>query len=425
MTLAERCKKVMPPMANRVTDLGIVKGRGCYLYTDDGRKILDFSSGIGVCNLGHNYPSVVEAAKEQMDKLVHGCHNVLYYESYVKLAEKLVEITGGNTKVYFSNSGAEAVDGAIKLAKYVTQKPAIIGFKGAFHGRTMGAVSMTASNSKYRKYLETGLMNNVYYLDYPYLLHTPYPYDGKHVPDFYFKQFDELFSKLVSPDRVAAILMEPVQGEGGYVVPPKEWMVYVRELCDKYGILLIYDEVQSGFGRTGKMFAQEHFGIRPDIMTCAKGIANGLPLSAIIGKKEIMDQWPEGAHGGTFGGNPVSCAAANATIEALENGIIDNAAKMGKYFMEKLNILKEKYSCIAEIRGLGLMIGVELIDEEGNPATELAKNIQKESLKEGLLILTCGSYKNCFRFIAPLIVGTDEIDLAVEIVDKVMERLVK
>lgn len=422
MTLEERCKKVMPPMANRVTDLGIVKGEGCYLYTDDGKKILDFACGIGVCNLGHNYPSVVEAAKKQMDSLIHGCHNLVYYEEYVKLAEKLVELTGGDTKLYFSNSGAEAVDGAIKLAKYVTQRPAIIGFKGAFHGRTMGAATMTASNSKYRKYIETGLMNNVYYLDYPYLLHTPYPYDGENTPEFYFKQFDELFSKLVDPERVAAIMMEPVQGEGGYVVPPKDWMLYVREVCDKYGILLIYDEVQSGFGRTGKMFAQEHFGIRPDIMTCAKGIANGLPLSAIIAKAEIMDKWPAGAHGGTFGGNPVSCAAANETIRVLENGVVDNAAKMGEYFMSKLKVLKDKYPCIAEVRGLGLMIGVELMDEKGNPATTLASAIQKDCLEKGLLILTCGSYKNCFRFIAPLIVTTEEIDIAVEIVDKVLEK---
>lgn len=425
MTLAERCKKVMPPMANRVTDLGIAKGEGCYLYTEDGRTILDFASGIGVCNLGHNYPSVVEAAKKQMDDLVHGCHNVLYYESYVKLAEKLVKLTGGETKLYFANSGAEAVDGAIKLAKYVSKRPAVIGFKGGFHGRTMGAATMTASNSNYRKYIETSLMSNVYHLDYPYLLHTPYPYDGEHTPEYYFKQFDELFSKLVVPEQVACILMEPVQGEGGYVIPPKDWMIYVRELCDKHGIFLIYDEVQSGFGRTGKMFAQEHFGIRPDIMTCAKGIANGLPLSAIIAKAEIMDQWPAGSHGGTFGGNPVSCAAANATIEALEGGIIENAAKMGDYFMEKLDGLKEKYSCIAQVRGLGLMIGVELMDEEGNPATELANNIQKGALKEGLLILTCGSYKNCFRFIAPLIVTEKEIDQAMEIVDRVMERICK
>lgn len=425
MTLAERCKKVMPPMAGRVTDLGVVKGKGCYLYTEDGREILDFACGIGVCNLGHNYDSVVEAAKEQLDNLVHGCHNVLYYESYVKLAEKLVEITGGNTKVYFANSGAEAIDGALKLAKYVSKRPAVIGFKGAFHGRTMGAATMTASNAAYRKNIETGLMSNVYHLDYPYLLHTPYPYDGVHTPEFYFKQFDELFSKLVSPDQVACILMEPVQGEGGYIVPPTDWMQYVREICDKYGIYLIYDEVQSGFGRTGKMFAQEHFGIRPDIMVCAKGIANGLPLSAIIAKEEIMDQWPAGAHGGTFGGNPVSCAAANETIKVLESGVIENAEKMGKYFMAKLDEIQKKYDCIAEVRGLGLMIGVELMDEDGNPATKLANQIQKEALKEGLLILTCGSYKNCFRFIAPLIVTEKEIDKAIEIVDRVMDKLCK
>ncbi len=423
MTLAERCKKVMPPMANRTTDLGIDHAKGCYLYTDDGREILDFASGIGVCNLGHNYPSVVEAAKNQMDKLVHGCHNLVYYEEYVKLAEKLVELTGGDTKVYFMNSGAESIDGALKLAKYVTQRPAVIGFKGAFHGRTMGAATMTASNSKYRKNIETGLMNNVYYLDYPYLLHTPYPYDGKTTPEFYFKQFDELFGKLVDPERVACILMEPVQGEGGYIVPPKDWMVYVRELCTKYGILLIYDEVQSGFGRTGKMFAQEHFGIRPDIMTCAKGIANGLPLSAIIAKADIMDQWPAGAHGGTFGGNPVACAAANATIEVLESGVVDNAAKMGEYFMKKLDVIKEKYSCIAEVRGLGLMIGVELLDADGNPETALADAIQKRALEKGLFILTCGSYKNCFRFIAPLIVTEKEIDKAIAIVDEVLAEI--
>lgn len=412
-------------MANRVTDLGIVKGEGCYLYTDDGRKILDFACGIGVCNLGHNYPSVVEAAKKQMDHLVHGCHNLVYYEPYVELAEKLVEITGGDRKVYFANSGAEAVDGALKLAKYASKRPAVIGFKGAFHGRTMGAATMTASNSAYRKYYETGLMTNVYYLDYPYLLHTPYPYDGIHTPEFYFKQFDELFSKLVAPEQVACILMEPVQGEGGYIVPPVDWMKYVREVCDKYGIYLIYDEVQSGFGRTGKMFAQEHFAVRPDIMTCAKGIANGLPLSAIIGKKEIMDQWLPGAHGGTFGGNPVSCAAANETIRVLESGVIDHAAKMGVYFREKLKLIKEKYSCVAEVRGLGLMIGVELMDEKGNPAAELANTIQKKALEEGLFILTCGSYKNCFRFIPPLIVTEKEVDTAVNIIDKVMGAICK
>lgn len=424
MTLAERCKKVMPPMANRVTDLGIDHASGCYLYTDDGRKILDFASGIAVCNLGHNYPTVVEAAKKQMDKLVHSCHNLTYYEEYVKLAEKIVEITGGDRMVYFANSGAEANDGALKLAKYVTNRPAIIAFKGSFHGRTFMAATVTASNSKYRKHLHSSLCPNVYHLDYPDLLHTPYPYDGEHTPKQYFKQFDDLFEHLVAPDEVAAIFMEPVQGEGGYIVPPKDWMVYVRELCDKYGIMLVYDEVQSGFGRTGKMFAQEHFGIRPDIMSCAKGIANGFPLSAIVAKREIMEQWPAGAHGGTFGGNPIACAAANATIEALESGYVENGARMGEYFMSKLRELEKKYSCIAQVRGLGLMIGVEFLDSEGNPMTELTAALQKKCLEKDLFILTCGCHKNVIRFIAPLIVTEKEIDQCVETVDGVLAELV-
>lgn len=422
MTLSERCKKVMPPMANRVTELAVDHASGCYLYTMDGRKILDFASGIAVCNLGHNYPAVVEAAKAQMDKLVHGCHNILYYEPYADLAEKLVELAGGERMVYFSNSGAEANDGAIKLAKYVTNRPAVIAFKGAFHGRTLMAATLTASSAKYRKHIQSGLVPDVYHLEFPYLLHTPYPYDGEHTPEAYFTQFDELFSKLVMPQEVAAIIMEPVQGEGGYIVPPTDWMQYVRKLCDEYGIMLIYDEVQTGFGRTGKMFAQEHFGVRPDIMTCAKGIANGFPLSAIIAKKEIMEKWEAGAHGGTFGGNPVACAAANATIQVLESGAVENGAKMGAYFMEKLQQLQKKYDCIAQVRGLGLMIGMEFLDAAGKPMTELTAALQKEALEKDLLLLTCGCYKNVVRFIAPLIVTEAEIDKAVEIVDEILAK---
>lgn len=424
MTLAERCKKVMPPMANRVTDLGIEYASGCYLYTDDGRKILDFASGIAVCNLGHNYPSVIEAAKAQMDKVVHCGHNLMYYAEYVKLAEKIVEITGGNTMVYFANSGAEANDGAVKLAKYVTNRPAIIAFNGSFHGRTMMAATLTASSSKYRKHLHSSLCPNVYHLEYPYLLHTPYPYNGEHTPEQYFKQFDELFDRFVAPEEVAAIIMEPVQGEGGYIVPPGDWVKYVREICNKYGIMLIFDEIQTGFGRTGKMFAQENFDVRPDIMTCAKGIANGFPLSAIVAKKEIMEQWPAGVHGGTFGGNPVACAAANATIQELESGYIENSFKMGEYFMNKMKELQTKYSCIAEVRGLGLMLGVEFMDKDHNPLTELTSKLQKGCLEKDVLILTCGCYKNVVRFIAPLIVNRHDIDTCVRTVDEVLGTLV-
>lgn len=421
MTLYERCSNVMPPMAKRVTTLSIESAKGSYLYDTDGNEILDFASGIAVCNLGHNNDAVNQAAKEQIDKLVHGCHNLLYYPKYVELAEKLVELTGGDTKVYFSNSGAEANEGAIKLAKYATQRPAIIAFKGSFHGRTIACTSLTASNSAYRKHYEP-LLNSVYFAEYPNLLRSPYEVKDGKCPERYFTQFDDMFKYLVDPYSVAAIIMEPIQGEGGYVVPPKEFVTYIREICDKYGIMLILDEVQTGFGRTGKMFAYENFGIKPDIMSCAKGIANGFPLSAIIAKAEIMDKWSAGAHGGTFGGNPVSCAASLATIDQLENGAIANGIEMGKYFMSKLVDLQKKFPYIVELRGMGMMIGMELADPITKvPDTKKTKYICDECLKKGLFLLSCGCDKNVVRFIAPLTVETEQIDKAISIIEEVMQ----
>ncbi len=425
MTLADRCKKVMPPMADRVTDLGITKGEGCYLYTDDGRKILDFACGIAVCNLGHNHPAVVKAAQEQIGSLIHGCHNVLYYDSYVELAEKLVELTGGDTMVYFSNSGAEANEGALKLAKYVTKRPAIIAFKNSFHGRTLGAASITASSSAYRKYYE-GLLPSIYFAEYPNLFRTPYQYDGEHCPKEYMEQFDEIFHKLVDPYSVAAIVLEPVQGEGGYIVPPVEWLQYVRKICDDYGIMLIFDEVQTGVGRTGELYAYQTFGVKPDILTSAKGLGSGFPISAVIGKKEYMQHWEKGAHGGTFGGNPVACAAAVATLkEITEGGVLENCRKMGDYFRIKLRELQQKYSdVIGEVRGIGLMNGIELVTDMDSktPNQELTAFIQKRALEKNLLLLTCGTDKNVIRFIPPLIVTTREIDSAMAILEEIMEE---
>lgn len=297
--LYERSAAVMPPFALHKMPFGIDHASGSYLYTDDGRKILDFGSGIAVNNLGHNYPTVVKAAHEQLDKMVHCCHNLFHYEKETALAERIVGLMGGGYKVYFSNSGAEAVEGAVKLAKYATERPAIIAFKGSFHGRTMMCTSLTASNSAYRKHYE-GLVPSIYFAEYPKLFGTPYKMEDGKCPKQYITQFDDIFKRLVDPYSVAAILMEPVQGEGGYVVPPREWVQYVREICDKYGIMLIFDEVQTGFGRTGNMFAWQTHGVKPDIMSCAKGIANGLPLSAVVGKAEIMDKWTAGAHGGTL-----------------------------------------------------------------------------------------------------------------------------
>lgn len=423
-SLYERCMKVMPPVVKRATTMGVTKGEGCYLWSEDGRKILDFASGVAVCNLGHNHPKVVDAAEKQMKELIHGGHNVVYYESYVRLAERLVELTGGDTMVYFSNSGAEANEGAIKLAKYVTKRPGIIAFRGFFHGRTLATTSLTSSSSAYRKNYE-GLLPSVYFAEYPYLYRTPYEMKDGKCPKEYFEQFENIFHTLIDPSMVAAIMMEPVQGEGGYIVPDKEFVQYVREICDKYGILLIFDEVQSGMGRTGKLFAYEHFGVKPDILTSAKGIANGFPLSAVIGKKEIMEQWPAGAHGGTFGGNPVACAAANAVLDELtDGGMLDNAAKMGDYFKEKLFALQKKYpSVIGDVRGLGLMLAMEMVHPDKTPDADITTAIRTKALEKGLLLLGCGTNHNIVRFIAPTIVTEKEIDIAINIIDECLKEL--
>lgn len=412
-SLYERAQSVIPPVGKRITELGIVKAEGMHLYDENGKKYLDFGSGIGVTNVGHNHRYVNEQAKKQIDSLVHGCHNIVYYPSYVELAEKLVALMGGNYKVYFSNSGAEAVEGVIKLAKRVTKRPGIISFKRSFHGRTMGATSITASSSHYRKNYE-GLLPSVYYAEYPYALRSGFS-EGDEVKRC-LKSLEDIFSYLIAPDQVAAIILEPIQGEGGYIVPPLEFIKEIRAICDKHGIMLIFDEVQTGFGRTGKMFAWEHYGIKPDIMAAAKGIANGFPLSAMIAKKEIMDQWEEGSHGGTYGGNPVSCAAALAVIDLLEGGLIENAALMGDYFIEKLEGLRTEFTRIVDIRGKGLMIGIEFFDENGEPDKKVAGILQEKALNKGLLLLVCGVDKNVIRFIPPTIVKKAEIDEAISII---------
>lgn len=416
-SLYERSLKVMPPVAGRATKLGVVKGEGSYLITEDGKRMLDFASGVAVCNLGHNNEAVVEAAIKQIKELIHGGHNVVYYESYIKLAEKLVELTGNDTMVYFSNSGAEANEGAIKLAKYVSKRQAIISFKGSFHGRTIGTTSITASNAAYRKNYE-GLLPSVYFAEYPYCFRCPYKQNKETCSRECLEQFEDMFKRIIDPYSVAAIIMEPIQGEGGYVVPPVEFVKGIREICDKYGIYLIFDEVQTGFGRTGKMFAYENFDVKPDIFTCAKAIAAGFPLSAVIGKKEIMEQWPSGAHGGTFGGNPVACAAAIASINELEGSAIDNCVKMGEYFMKKLLELKEKYSIIGDVRGKGLMLAAEFVGENNTSNGDAVKHIINYSLENGLILLNCGTYKNVLRFIAPTTVSKEEIDEALAILEK-------
>ncbi|WP_206808600.1 aspartate aminotransferase family protein [Paradesulfitobacterium ferrireducens] len=411
-SLYERAQAVMPPVAGRATQLGVVKGQGSYLWGEDGKKYLDFASGVAVTNVGHNHPLVIERAKAQIDTLVHGGHNVVYYPVYVELAEKLNELNGGGCKVYFSNSGAEVNEGAIKLAKKVTQRPGIISFKRSFHGRTLAATTLTASNALYRKDYE-GLLPSVYHAEYPYAFRTGLSEELE--TQRCLADLDDIFHFLIAPDQVAAIIMEPVQGEGGYIVPPVSFVKAIREICDKHGIMLIFDEIQTGFGRTGKMFAWQHFDVKPDILTLAKGIANGFPLSAIVARADLMDQWPAGTHGGTFGGNPVACAASLAVIELLEGGLLNNALAMGQYFKDQLNELKESYPAIRDIRGLGLMIGMELMTEDRKPDAQAVSLLKEKALEKGLILLTCGTDKNVIRFIPPTAVSKPEIDQAVTI----------
>ncbi|WP_455719443.1 aspartate aminotransferase family protein [Agathobacter sp.] len=419
-SMYERCCDVMPQVANRATKLGIIDSDGCYLYTEDGRKVLDFASGVAVNNLGNKNPEIVEAIKKQLDTMIHVGHNVVYNESYVELAEKLVELTGGDTKVYFSNSGAEVNDGAMKLAKYVTKRPAIIAFRNSFHGRTIGSLSITGSSSSYRKNYEP-LMPAVYWADYANCHNCPFgKIKGKCSMEC-IKQFDSIFAKLIAPECVAAIIVEPVQGEGGYIVPPKEFLEGLRDICDKNGIMLIFDEVQTGIGRTGHLYAYQTAGVKPDILTSAKALGGGIPLGAIIAKKEIMDKWPAGAHGGTFGGNPLACAAGLKTLEIIErDDLLENCRIQGEYFKNKLLELQKKYpKYIGDVRGIGLMVAMELIDENGDPNPEITATIKQKALDKNLLLLICGSDHNVVRFIAPLIVSQSEIDEAMDIIEEI------
>lgn len=399
-SLESRAAKVLSPALSHYTSLEIERGRGAYLFSKDGKKYLDFACGIAVTNLGHCHPKVVAAAVKQAEKLIHACAGIVYYEANILLAEKLSKICpAGMTMSFFCQSGAEAVEGAVKLAKYVKNKPGIIAFEGAFHGRTLGALSLTTSKQKYRDRYEP-LLPNVFT--------APYSKENS-LPEV---------EKMIKANRIAAVIVEPVQGEGGYIVPSKEFLSGLRSLCNKYEVFLIFDEVQTGLGRTGKMFASEVFGVYPDIMALAKGLASGFPLGAIVAKESIMKQWSPGAHGSTMSGNPVSCAAAVATLDVIEGEKLSEAAvKMGGYLRAKLDKMKKDHPSIVDVRGLGLMIGVEFKDGAA------AKHIMEACLKGGLILISCGTRDQVIRFIPPLIVTKEQIDTAASIFEEALKDL--
>jgi 4-aminobutyrate aminotransferase len=415
-----------PSLAEDWPKLPVTKAEGIYLYTTDGRKYMDFTSGIAVTNLGYNHPRVVKAAQDQMEKLCHSAVGVILHEPLLQLTQALPKVMPeGMEMFFFGNSGAEAVEGAIKLARYVTRRPVIIAFQGSFHGRTYGAASVTSVKSKYRLHYEP-FIPGVYFAEYAYPYRCPMGQDSGAVIQWSLDSIQTIFDRYAQPSEVAAILVEPIQGEGGYIVPPASWLNELRRICDEHGILLILDEVQSGFGRTGEMFACQKFNVRPDIMAIAKGIANGFPLGATVSSKDLMSRWSAGSHGTTYGGNPVACAAALATLEVLkEDNLLQNAQKMGQILLEGLTALQEKFEVIGETRGMGLMVAMEMIVPGGGkiPNPRAAMDVLENCLQRGLLGYMAGLHGHVIRFMPPLIVTEEQVNQALEIIEDSFESL--
>ena len=391
--------------------LVIARGAGAMVEDVDGNRYLDFMAGIAVSSTGYGHPKVVAAVKDAADKFLHICGSDFYFEGMADLCERLAKLAPGKSKkrVFLSNSGTEAVDGAIKLVRNSTRRTAIVAFKGAFHGRTIGAVSLTSS--KARQHAGFGpLLPDVHHVPFGYCFRCEY---GKTFPSCKLFCVDtierDLFSRHLDPRDVAAIFVEPIQGEGGYVVPPPGWLAAVRALCDKHGILLVFDEIQSGIGRTGKMFACEHEGVEPDVLLAAKGLGSGMPIGAIIAKESVT-KWESGAHGSTFGGNPVCCAAALATLDVVEGGLMANATKHGATIAAALRVMAGKYDAIGDVRGVGLMLGVEFVKDRTSraPDPELVKRIEQIAFSKGLLVLSCGA--STIRIAPPLVI--DDYDVA-------------
>jgi 4-aminobutyrate aminotransferase len=411
------------PSYTRVYPLAVARGEGAVIEDVDGNRFLDFNAGIAVCSTGHCHPRIVKAIQEQAARLIHMSGTDFYYGPQAELARKLAAIAPGpgNKRVIFTNSGTESVEAAFKLARYHTKRKHMIAFFGAFHGRTMGALSLTASKVTQRVRFAP-LIPQVSHVDFPNCYRCPRQSNAACCFDGLDQIENNLFKRTVSPDEVAAIIVEPIQGEGGYIIPPPEFHKRLKALAQRHGILLIADEIQTGMGRTGKMFAMEHWGVEPDIICLAKGIASGMPLGAIIARDDIMD-WPPGSHASTFGGNPVSCAAALETIALLEEGLIVNAAHVGGYLMKRLRDLQTRHELIGDVRGKGLMIGIELVRDRATkePAVAERNAIVQECFQKGLLLLGCGA--SSIRFSPPLVIDRADADIAVEILDEVLSAM--
>ncbi|MDF1594760.1 MAG: aminotransferase class III-fold pyridoxal phosphate-dependent enzyme [Acidimicrobiia bacterium] len=413
--LLRRHESSVAPMLAFDTDIHADHAEGPWVYDADGNRWADFACGTAVANLGHNHPEVIAAAKAQLDKLAHaGC--VFRYDSIVELAERLRRITpGGIEKFGFANSGAEAVEAGVKLARYSTKRQGVIAFRGAFHGRTMGSVAYTTSNAKYRENYHP-ILGSVFVTAFPH----PYRWGmtEDEATDLALDELAKKFKHEVMPHNIAAFLIEPVQGEGGYYPAPQRFLQAVRDLADEHGIMLVFDEVQTGFGRTANWFAADHYGIRPDVLVMGKGIANGLPLSSYGAASEIIDKWPVGAHGTTFGGNPVACAAAAKVIDVMEP-LLPHARDLSKRAFERFDDLRARHDTIGDVRGLGLMIGVELVSDRATrtPDPGAMDFIASYGVAHELIVIPCGPDGNIIRFIPPLTATLDELDAAIDVID--------
>jgi 4-aminobutyrate aminotransferase len=403
----------LAPVWNRAWPLLVERGDGAYLIDTEGRRYLDFTCGIGVTNTGHAHPKVVSAIQHQAALLIHGQAALMVHPPMLRLVEELLTVVPAPLDTFFfTNSGAEVIEGAVKLARHATRRPNVIVFQGSFHGRTNATMAMTTSKTIYRSGYAP-LASGIYVAPYPYAYR--YGWDEEATVRFCLRELKLLLKSQTAPEETAAIVIEPVLGEGGYVPAPDAYLHELRDLCDHYGILLIADEVQTGFGRTGKWFSVEHSGMIPDILVMAKGIASGMPLAGLAARRELMERWTPGSHGGTFGGNAVACAAAVATIQVMrEERLVENAAAMGEVLLNGLRQLRQKHPEIGDVRGRGLMIASEFTDPQGEPWTERAKAVARAAYQQGLLLLICGSYDNVIRWIPPLIVNASQIEDGLE-----------
>lgn len=428
--LIDRRKEATATAVGCAYPVAIARGEGAMVEDLDGNYFLDWVGGVGVLNIGYSQPEIIEAVKAQADKYFHGMFNIVTHEGYVKLAEKLnriVPVRGDKKRTFFANSGAEADENAVKIAKSATGRSNIIVFSGAFHGRTMLTMTMT-SKKAYAKGMGP-FPDGVYRAEFPYLYRLPEGMSEDKAMDYYIASIYKVFEECAQPDTIAAMVVEPLQGEGGFIPAPIPWVKAIRKICDEYGILLVADEVQSGFCRTGRMFASEYWkeaGCEPDILATAKSIAAGLPLSAVVTREEIMEKVTPGIIGGTYCGNPLSCAAGLKTIEIMEREkLADRAQEIGKKVMSAYESWKEKYDVIGDARGLGAMIGLELVKDKKTkePNPELVKKVVQTAAQNGLIIESAGIYGNVLRFLAPLVITDGQLQAGLDILEKaIMEN---